>query len=315
MNSRDRMEKALNFEETDRIPHFEIMFELEKEAFGMKFPDRDSWSGMTRKEKNASIGLCMDIYEKIIDIYSWDALAVYWPWGDPEGVSTAVKRFGRDIYVGGICGKGIWSIEIIEDWNQFSLDLFDHRDRIHEQARKFCDAALKKIDAFAEAGADFVHLPNDIAFNAGPFIRPELMDEMIFPYWKEQVDRCQKHGMKAFIHSDGQVTPILERIEALGADCFQSIDPMAGVDIAYVKEKIGNRIALMGNVKCSLLQEGPFEAIRESAWYCLEHGSPGGGYIYSTSNTIFPGMPLENYQYMLDVYNEFNSSVYVHQHA
>mgnify|MGYP006290514125 FL=1 len=61
----------------------------------------------------------------------------------------------------------------------------------------------------------------------------------------------------------------------------------------------------MGNVQCSLLQDGPDEAIRESARYCLDHGSPGGGYIFGSSNTIFPGMPLKNYECMLEAYREF----------
>ena len=61
----------------------------------------------------------------------------------------------------------------------------------------------------------------------------------------------------------------------------------------------------MGNVQCSLLQDGPKAAIRESALYCLRHASPGGGYIFGTSNTIFPGMPLANYEYMLEVFREF----------
>ena len=42
MTGRERMLKALNFEETDRVPHFEIMFELEKEAFDMQFPSLDT---------------------------------------------------------------------------------------------------------------------------------------------------------------------------------------------------------------------------------------------------------------------------------
>jgi uroporphyrinogen-III decarboxylase len=63
-------------------------------------------------------------------------------------------------------------------------------------------------------------------------------------------------------------------------------------------------MALMGNVQCSLLQDGPEEAIRDSARYCLEKASPGGGYIFSTSNTVFKGMPLRNYEYMLEVFRE-----------
>ena len=61
----------------------------------------------------------------------------------------------------------------------------------------------------------------------------------------------------------------------------------------------------MGNVRCDHLQHGTKEQIRESAEYCLKHGAPGGGYIFSSSNTIFRGVPLANYEYMLEVYREF----------
>ena len=80
---------------------------------------------------------------------------------------------------------------------------------------------------------------------------------------------------------------------------------MAGMDIAITKKRCQGKMALMGNVQCNLLQDGPDEVIRKSALYCLENASPGGGYIFSTSNTIFKGMPLENYEYMLQVYRDF----------
>jgi len=100
--------------------------------------------------------------------------------------------------------------------------------------------------------------------------------------------------------------PILDQIVSTGADALQSIDPMAGMDIARVKRQTYGKLALMGNVQCNLLQDGPREAIRASALYCLENAAPGGGYIFSTSNTVFQGMPLENYEYMLEVFAEYN---------
>jgi uroporphyrinogen decarboxylase len=145
-----------------------------------------------------------------------------------------------------------------------------------------------------------------VAFNAGPFIAPAHFAEFVAPYWARLVQRVKDRGAIAFIHTDGQIMPILEQLVGLGAHCLQSIDPMAGVDIAEVKRLTYGRLALMGNVQCSLLQDGPDETIRASALYCLEHGAPGGGYIFSTSNTIFPGMPLRNYEYMLDVFRAFN---------
>jgi uroporphyrinogen decarboxylase len=87
---------------------------------------------------------------------------------------------------------------------------------------------------------------------------------------------------------------------------LHSIDPQAGMDIAEVRRITARRrVGLMGNVECRLLQDGPREAIRRSALYCLEHGGAGGGHIFSTSNTIFPGMPLEHYEYMLEVFRRF----------
>jgi uroporphyrinogen decarboxylase len=35
----------------------------------------------------------------------------------------------------------------------------------------------------------------------------------------------------------------------------------------------------------------------------MTHGKPGGRYIFSSSNCIFKGLPLESYHVMLDEYN------------
>ena len=67
---------------------------------------------------------------------------------------------------------------------------------------------------------------------------------------------------------------------------------------------IGDKVALIGNVNCALLQTGTLEEIRESALYCLTHGKPGGGYIYSTSNVPFRGLPLDRYLYILDIWKK-----------
>lgn len=299
------MLKTLRFEEPDRPPHFETMFELEQEAFGLRFPDRNSWAGMTATEKARAIGLCMEIYARIVERYQWDALAVYWPWSDPDGVRAAQKTFGDRILLGSIVGNSIWSIENITDWAEFACDLKEQPEHLHETARQKSRNALATLDRLADAGADFIHLVNDVAFNTGPFVSPADFREFMLPYLAEQVAHIRRRGMIPFVHTDGNILPILDDYLSLGAACFQSVDPMAGMDIAEVKRRCHGKMALMGNVQCSLLQEGPDEAIRQSALYCLEKASPGGGYIFGTSNTIFPGMPLRNYETMLQVFREF----------
>ena len=307
MTGKERILKALKFEEPDRPPHFETMFELESEAFGLKFPDRTLWDKCTQDEKAEMIDVCMEIYTHIIERFHWDALAVYWPWSDPDGVKAAKKTFGESILIGSIVGDTTWAIENIEDWEEFSVMLIQKPEDAHIIARKKSKAAKLKFDELIDAGADFIHIVNDVAFNSGPFISPKQFSEFIIPYLSEQVEHIKKKKAIPFIHTDGDITSVLDDYISTGAACFQSIDPMAGMDIAYVKKRCHGKMALMGNVQCNILQDGPKKAIKESALYCLENASPGGGYIFGTSNTIFPGMPLEHYEYMLQVFDEFNS--------
>ena len=112
------------------------------------------------------------------------------------------------------------------------------------------------------------------------------------------------YGHYAIKHTDGDIMPILDQLVSTRPHAIHSLDPMAGVDIAKLKKMIGNKVALIGNVNCALLQTGTLEEIRESALYCLTHGKPGGGYIYSTSNVPFRGLPLERYLYILDIWKE-----------
>ncbi len=299
------MLKTLRFDQPDRPPHFEVMFELEKEAFGLSFPDRRLWASCTAAEKERMIGQCMTIYEKIVERYHWDALAVFWPWSDPDGVRAAKRTFGDEILIGSIVGDTTWSIEHMPDWMQFAVDLVERPESIHEVAREKERVAKRTFEQLAEAGADFIHIVNDVAFNGGPFISPAQFSEFITPYLRREVQHVRALGAIPFVHTDGNIMPVLDDYLSLGAACFQSVDPMAGMDIAEVKRRCQGKMALMGNVQCNLLQDGPWEAIRKSARYCLEHAAPGGGYIFGTSNTIFPGMPLEHYEYMLRVYREF----------
>ena len=79
---------------------------------------------------------------------------------------------------------------------------------------------------------------------------------------------------------------------------------MAGVDIKEVKERFGQKVALCGNVDCSLMKTGTPDQVRESAEYCLTHAKPGGGYIFSTSNCVFRGMPMESYDLIHSLWME-----------
>ena len=150
MTGKERMLASLRFEEPDRPPHFEVMFQLEQEAFGLRFPEWGAWSNAGRADKDRLLDTCMEIYARIVERYQWDALAVFFPWSDPDGVVAARKVFGDSILIGSIVGDTTWSIENMKDWMQFSLDLVEHPERIHEAAREKEARALATFDRLAD---------------------------------------------------------------------------------------------------------------------------------------------------------------------
>ena len=81
------------------------------------------------------------------------------------------------------------------------------------------------------------------------------------------------------------------------------VDPHGYMDIKAVREQYPGWI-LMGNVNCSMLQDTEEDKIRESVRYCMKYGGSGRRYIFSTSNCIFKGMPVESYEIMLDEYRD-----------
>jgi len=61
-------------------------------------------------------------------------------------------------------------------------------------------------------------------------------------------------------------------------------------------------VALCGNVNCGLMDTGTDEQVIASVRYALRHGMPGGGHVFCTSNCIYPGMRLDRYELMLDLW-------------
>ena len=142
----------------------------------------------------------------------------------------------------------------------------------------------------------------DYCFNDGPFLSPAMFDEFVTPYLARLTDGYREMGFYVIKHTDGNIMPILDSLAATRPHALHSLDPQGGVDIAEVKRRVGDRLCLIGNVNCGLLDTGTDAEVIDSARYALRSGMPGGGYVFATSNCIYTGMRLERYELILDVW-------------
>jgi hypothetical protein len=95
---------------------------------------------------------------------------------------------------------------------------------------------------------------------------------------------------------------IIRGREDNGLICFCPGDSITRAESAVI---LNNIIGAEVPVNVSLFADNDsIPAWAQSALYALEHGKPGGGYFYTTSNVPFRGLPADRYQMILDIWKE-----------
>ena len=116
---------------------------------------------------------------------------------------------------------------------------------VHEVIARFTVGCYM---SYMDAGAELFIESGDLAYKKGPMMSPKKFTEVLLPAYRIITDAVHERGGKIVLHTDGQVTPLLDFVVNCGFDGLQSLEPTAGVDLALVKKKVGDKICLMGNI-------------------------------------------------------------------
>jgi uroporphyrinogen decarboxylase len=301
-----------------RVPHFELVFYLTMEAFGKVHPTHrcfDQWNQMSETEKILQRYDIADTYIQIAKKYEHSAIFYQCDdvWKEEVNDETLrtlelIKKSSYDQYFLMIHGDRTWEIPSGDRMMDFVTKIAEKPDELKSESQRMIDKALENAIIYKDNGVlDCFALCSDYCFNTNPFLSPEMFNEFITPYLQQLVSGYKELGFYVIKHTDGNIMPILDQIASAKPDAIHSLDPQGNVDIAEVKKLIGEDICLIGNVNCGIMDTGTEAEIIESAKYALKHGMPGGGYIFSTSNCIYSGMPLKSYELILNVWKEYGN--------
>lgn len=303
MTPRQRMATALNLGIPDRVPTFELEFQLAEELMGKPFLTEKDLKGDSPKEQERKIAENAEYLLQVYGKLEHDAICIQYL--NEEHTKETIRRIralSGDQYMLLAHGDGTFAIPDGDGIVEFSYRMADEPELLHEEAEKMCRNAIDYDLRMLDAGLDGFILCSDYCFNKGPFLSPAKFAEFIAPYLTRLIEAIRAHGGYAIKHTDGNIMPILDQLVAAHPHALHSIDPMAGVDIREVKRLVGDKVALCGNVHCAAMQTGTDEEVIASAEYCLTYAKPGGGYVFCTSNIPFKGLPLERYLMVLDVW-------------
>lgn len=294
-----------------RVPHFELVFFLTMEAFGKVHPSHrnyEQWLQMEESERELHRADMADLYIATAERYEHSAIFLHPNPGSVEEtihLIDLIREKSGDRYFLMRHGDVTFGIPDGRHMAEFCYRLIDEPDALKAEAQARVDAMLRKADTLAaHGGLDGFALCTDYCFNTGPFLSPAQFSEFVAPYLAQLTRGMRERGFYVIKHTDGNIMPIIDQLAQTGPHALHSLDPQGGVDIAEVKRRYGDQLCLIGNVNCGLMDTGTDEKVIDSALYALQNGMPGGGYIFSTSNCIYTGMPLRRYELILDVWRQ-----------
>jgi len=314
MTHKERFIKTLKREHVPGyVPTFELAFYLTMETLGRVSPHQRAfyqWNQMSNNEKEAHMADMADTYIKIAERYGHSAIFVHPNPGDLNNtvrLLTKIRELSNDEYYICMHGDPTYSIPDGSHMMEFSERLYDDPDSLVAEQEKAMNNMLDFADKINKTGQllDGFTLCSDYSFNDNSFFRPEIFADVIAPVLSKCLDSYRKMGFYTIKHTDGNIMPIVDMIIECKPDALHSIDPQGGVDLKYMINKYGDQVAMCGNVCCALLMRGTEQEITNEVMRSLRDGmSRGKGYIFCTSNCIFTGLPLENYELMMKLYRE-----------
>ncbi|MDD4689356.1 MAG: uroporphyrinogen decarboxylase family protein [Eubacteriales bacterium] len=317
MTERERFIKALKREPiTGHVPTFELVFFLTMEVLGRVHPTHrqySQWNQMTHTEKELHLKDMASIYIDIAKKYHHSAIFVHPNPGDIENtvrLLEIIREMTGDEYFIMMHGDSTFEIPNGNDIMDLSIRMYEDPDSMNDESKRRTESNLDKAFKIKERGGllDGFALCSDYCFNTNPFFSPDIFADLIAPYLKQVIKGYRDMGYYSIKHTDGNIMPILDQLVDCEPDALHSIDPQGGVSLAEVKNLVGDRVTLCGNVNCGLLQTGTDEECIADVRRSLKEGMNGYGYIFCTSNCVYTGLPLERYEMMNKIW--WNEGIY-----
>lgn len=165
----------------------------------------------------------------------------------------------------------------------FSVALADDPELVEIVLKRYVDWSRATIDEMAKRGADVIWCFDDFAYRSGPMMSPTVFRELILPCL---APLARDIPLPWIFHSDGDLRPVLEDLLTLGMSGLHPIEPESML-LKEVKQEIGDRVCLVGNVSVDVLSRGSVDETRRDVQRCMNEGGKRG-YMISSSNSI-PG--------------------------
>ena len=135
-----------------------------------------------------------------------------------------------------------------------------------------------------------------------PLQSPQDFREFVVEYDRRLIDLIHDAGGICWVHGHGKMGPVLEMFVEMGCDALNPIEPppMGDVTLAQAKARVGDRMALEGNIQQGDLYRVRPERIEELVRTAIREAGPGGGFVLCPTSSPWQSASVD--QTVIDNY-------------
>jgi uroporphyrinogen decarboxylase len=220
------------------------------------------------------------------DRVNWDRLKTnYKGWRTKGYWVKAGLWFGFDVTHSWFVGTERVLMALAEN-PEWCKDMFDRE----------LDVGLKLLDMVWEAGYTFDELqwPDDMGYKHNQFFSLNMYRDILKPFHKRAIDWAHAKGIKARLHSCGDVNPFVPELIGIGLDALNPLEVKAGMDPVALKKKFGNKLLFHGGIN-AVLWDKP-DQIQAEMRKVVPVMKENGGYIFSSDHSVPSSVSLEDFR-------------------
>ncbi len=295
MTSRERVRKAVLFQEPDRIP-----IDL-PEQYGSDFlyvgadPDPGWHPTLNSETKWEDEWDC--IWEKLPGDKTMGQVRFH-PLSDYANLKNYhfpeyknPKRYesaGKDIssnkdekfVLAGIPLSFIHRLEYLRGHQEAWTDSYINPGELCELLDRLSDIAIDSIKNFARLGVDGIFSADDWGLQDRPMVAPEVFREFFKPRYKKVYHFAHEHGILAFLHSCGYIIDLLDDFIDAELNVIQ-MDQQENMGVDRLSKLFGGRLCFWCPVDIqNVMVRGTVEDVRNYAENLVKSlGKFNGGFI------------------------------------
>jgi uroporphyrinogen decarboxylase len=227
----------------------------------------------------------------------WAYLKQNYPiWQEKGHWIQAGVWFGFDVTHSWIVGTERLLFALVEQ-PEWCRDMFCH----------LLEVNLALLDMVWEAGYQFDSILwyDDMGYKKNQFFSLRMYRDLLKPYHQRAIDWAHAKGIKAHLHSCGDINPFVPELVNMGLDALNPLEVKAGMDPVHLKQTYGDRLVLHGGIN-AVLWDKP-EAIQAEMERVIPQVKQSGGYIFSSDHSVPSSVSLKDFRQIIELAKRLGS--------